>query len=616
MTEHSISNLRAIYITNMPYRYPLPWMCKESGGEGRAHNQSYMPAINTGWHILPNLLWGHLASPRQWWDMVFRFEAISVKSISTKLFNPIPIQTALSFQGTNTFPAFNNTVYAMGYTDDIYETPWFPWHTPFYPGPHDMYYEWNPAFKEGLIPVKRSDKYDPDIIGAKSREELEGKPHNFPVEFPSQITQNKPSCYLQDVYRRQQLPTYWYHMPYCQYPKKEVVTAGWKGILTYFEEAWLDTSGAFWDPLNRPSELKELRPGKNMIEYSWSAHPSDEGIWFNTDRIAFLPPYPRPRPLQPPSGSLNMKGMPQWINPIGPGRPLNRYEHLKQMGLLKPGEAQTVSEDIMAPESHIGLPNWRDFPVVPMRWFLKEIQQSNPWAYENMHQIYYQNPSVSNCPRPSTSASGTKKGDAEIVGPPENTKFPGTEYEMYKYPPTQWFIKGVPLYDDKEQHIPVEMQMFMHTTVTVLGKPRQSALYAPSWGPINNQDLYSVNMDTAFGENYIRGRSGGARRTWFNPEEPRAERNVPYASTVLYPNETMQSDPVAFPVHAQTQCTILPNTDAYNEPKYPRKAWLSTAAVRVNIKDGELGERVILNDRDGGEDDVCSDCDDFDVIDD
>lgn len=588
MVDHSITNLRAVYITNQAYQYPIPWLQKGTSSNV-AQPQSYGPAINTGWHILPNLLWGHLANPRQWWEMVIKFEAISVTGISTKLFNPVPIQTAMSFQGQSTFPAFNNTVYAMTYTDDIYETPWFPWHDTVYPDGQNMYYEWNPAFKEGLVPKKRSDKFEIETAAAKSRVDLENTPHNYPIHFPTQQTRELPTMVQKNSYRRQLLPIYWYHMPYPQYRKEENVNAGWRGILSYFEEAWLDTSGAFWDPLNRPEHLGELRPGKNMISFSWEVHPSDANIWFNTDRLAFLPPYPRPRPIQPPTGTLNVKGVPQPVNPTTPGRPVTRYEHLIQMGLLTPGIAETVSEEVMVPETHIGLPNWRDFPVVPMRWFLKEIQQSNPWAYKNMQQIYYVE-QTTGCPRPSQRHG--KKGDSEIVGPSENVQFVGTEYEMYKYPPTQWFIKGVPLYDDKENPIPVEMQMFMLTTVHMKGKPRKSALYAPSWGPIQPQDLYSVNMDTGFGESYMRGRSGGARRTWYNPEEPRAERNPKLDNIYVFKGET-DGTPTNFPQHPQTQCTIVPGNLGVPYPEWPRKGWLGeNTRIKIKVKpDGKLGPR-------------------------
>lgn len=588
MTSHSISNLRSIYITNEPYRYPLPYLKKHM--DEWSQTGDFLQPINTGWHILPNLLWGHLATPRQWWEMVQKFQAISVQSITTRLFNPIPIQTALSFQGTNTFPAFNNTVYAMTYTDDIYETPWFPWSFNIYPGPINMFYEWNPAFKEGLIYKQRTDKYDIANDCAKDRNQLETNTERYPKWYPTQITANMPASYPKDTYRRQQLPIYWYHIPFPQYGRFSKMT-NWNELLTYFEESFIDPSGTFWDPLNRPDHIGELRPGKNMVEYSWHVADTDQGIWFNTDRLAFPPPYSRPRPLQVPEGRLNRTASPRPVDPITPGKKIEHYKFLYNCGLLKQGDDRTVPEEEMAPEGMTGLPNWRQFPVVPMRWFQKEIQQSNPWAYEDIQKTYYRE-TVSGCPQVSpTPGTGVKKGDVNIQGPLEDIKFVGTEYEMYKYPPTQWFIKGVPLYDAQENHIKVEMQMFMMTTVTVLGKPRKSAIYGPTWGPINNQDLYSINMDTTFGENYIRGRSAGARRTWYDPENPRPTTMPNMYDIQLFPGDG--GDQQRFPYDAKFQCIHNPATGVAHTLAWPKLSKYANADGLYVRTDPATGKRDV-----------------------
>nr|QTE03852.1 MAG: VP1 [Luscinia cyane Chaphamaparvovirus] len=585
MSDYTIDTLRSIYFTNQPYRYPNPWYKKQRASEGNAPG-SFGPAINTGWHIIPNMLWGHMCSPRQWWEMMIKFEAITVTGITCRIFNPIPIQTALSFQGTNTFPAFNNTVYALGYTDDLYETPWFDWHGYPYNGTDQIYifYEYNPAYKEGLIPKRRTDKYTNPGDCAESQEQLFSQEHKFPSHYYTQLTPNNPGALqsADDKYRRIFLPIYWYHNPYCQYAKRSSVTQNWRQLMSQWEEAWLDPSGAFWDPLNRPKELKELRPGKNMIEYGWSVHPSDEGIWFNTDRVAFPTPYPRPRPLQIPSGAWNKTSIQRPVDPIGPNVTVIKHKDLVNRGLLNYGEQATTTGDMMCPEQHMGNPSWRDFPVVPTRWFLKEMQQSNQHTYMNIKKYYYRGP-VSGCPDPSPShASGLKMGDAQIIGPQEDIKFPGTEYEMYKYPPTQWFLKAIPLYDDKENHIPVEMQAFMHITVTVKGKERRSSIYAPTWGPIPPMDLYSVNMDTNFGENYMRGRSGGARRTWMDPKDTRPTRSVDPMDISLYPRDGKADAQIVYPYHAQTQCIIDPNADNVELEQVPSRA---KYAIKDNMRE-------------------------------
>lgn len=595
MADFSIDTLRSIYFTNQPYRYPNPWLkTKSSGGGSDKEAGNFGSAINTGWHIIPNFLWGHVCNPRQWWEMVIKYEAISVQAVTCRIFNPIPIQTALSFQGTNTFPAFNNTVYALTYTDDLYETPWFPWHDNVFAGNDQisMFYEFNPEFKEGLIPKKRSGVYPPANDTADSLDKLYDREDIYPVHYPTQITQNLPGSYQIDSYRRQFLPIYWYHFPYCQYKKPDAVGTAWRQQITLFEEMWLDMSGAFWDPLNRPDSLGELRPGKNMVEYSWNVHPSDEGIWFNTDRPAFPTPYPRPRPLQTRSNVSRMARY-QSVNPIGPGRRMTQQvKYMMNLGLINKDSAVVSPEDQMCPEGWTGLPNWRDFPLIPTRWFAKEIQESNPWVYQNMTKRYYKENTVQNCP--TMNSGGTKKGDVEITGPCEDMKYPGTEYEMHKYPMTQWFIKAIPLYDDKENHIPVEMQAFMHISVKIKGKPRRSAIYAPTWGPIAAQDLYSVNMDSAFGENYIRGRSGGARRTWYDPEDTRPVRNVPNYDILLYSDDA-GSTAISQPHEAGNQCIIEPATGAVMPPQWPRVNSYSTADRMAITIDQKTGKRSFSN---------------------
>nr|QTE03862.1 MAG: capsid protein [Fringilla montifringilla Chaphamaparvovirus] len=584
--EHSITNLRSIYWDNQIYRYPLPYLkAQTTGSRVQEWPGNFLPPINTGWHILPNMLWGHLASPRQWWEMVQKFEAISVTGVTMKIFNPIPIQTAISFQGTNTFPAFNNTVYSLTYTDDLYETPWFDWTADVYANnkPINMYYEFNPAFKEGLVPNSVNQKFPQANDIADSMKKLEQREDIYPKQYFSMITQNTPSSVQNLTYRRQFLPIYWYTYPFPQYERVPAMDA-WRHTLSWWESAWFDPSGTFWDPLNRPDNLGELRPGKNMISFSWNVHPSDQGIWFNTDRIALLTPYPRPRPLQIPRPTLNRVDNPQVCNPITPGPPTSAFDFLKRYGLVTDNEPLQIPSEVMAPETHTGLPDWRKFPIVPTRWFLKEIEESNPWINTTIEKIYYRD-SPSNCPQiqPQTG-TGIKKGDVQITAPMENARLPGTEYEMYKYPPTQWFIKGVPLYDDGDKQIPVQFQAFMLSTVHVLGKPRKSALYAPSWGPYIPQDLYSVNMDTPFGENYIRGRSGGARRTWLNPDEPRPVRNVPLKDIYIWKDYGGGDEvPTNIPVNPESQCIVEPANESYARTEWPRRSVVANSDRGITV---------------------------------
>lgn len=594
MGDFTISTLRSVYITNEPYQYPIPFLQRGSTSKGDSPG-SFGTAISTGWHIVPNLLWGHVCSPKQWWEMVLKFEAIKVNSIKCRFFNPIPIQTAVSFQGTSTFPAFNNTVYALGYNDDLYETPWFNWWSkPFVASNKkvDMFYEYNPAYKEGTIPqpVDKPFEYCNEALDTRKQYDTPSTGvFQHPEQWTTKTYQASTNNMVQSLkYRRVFLPIYWYHFPFKQFHNSGNATLNWLQLNTDFEYAYNDISGAFWDPLNRPDDLMELRPGKNMIEFSWSTHEVDSNIWFNTDRIASLTPYGRPRPTDVDPGVWNMPLRVRMIDPRGPGNSVHRWGHLKQFGLVKNGEALTVPMVQMAPEGQMTIPSWRRWPVVPSRWFYKELQQQNPYVYQNMvTRIYAKD--VSGCPDPTAgTGAGTTAGDAQITGPYQDIKFPGTEYEQHKYPPTQWFLKTVPLFDNAENRISVEMQMWMHITVNITGKSRRSALYAPSWGPVLPMDLYSVNMDTNFGENYMRVRSGGARRTWYDPSEgpPEMLYNPRHPPGQINPGDSKDGSSTVVPWDISDECTVFSNAVQPEENPiaavYSKNQTPPSLVVRIN----------------------------------
>nr|QTE03854.1 MAG: VP1 [Grus japonensis Chaphamaparvovirus] len=507
MTDFTIDTLRSIYITNQPYRYPLPWLKKQTSGT-QDYAGDFNVTINTGWHIIPNLLWGHVCNPRQWNEMMIKYEAIKVNSIHCRIFNPIPIQTALSFQGNATFPAFNNTVYALGYTDEFYETPWFNWRAKLFSKDQetDIFYQFNPAYKEGIIPKPRTDKFTQPSV-PQTPDNYHASYRQYPKQFTSQTTKEVPLFLQDNQYKRQFLPIYWYSLGYGQYVKT-VAAGSYISNSGDFELAYTDTSGMFWDPLNQPTLLKELRPGKNMIEFSWNAHPVDSNIWFNTDRIALLQPYKRPGQQNQSLWGSQSSWKPQTIDPRGPGNFARDFQYLKTVGLVKEKDPITVAMDRMAPEKYDSVADWRKWPIVPMRWFFQEVKNQNPWVFENFRNIW--------STTDQACSAGMQLNDVQLTTPLEDFRTPGTEYEMYKYPPSQWFLKAVPLFDDNETLIKVEMQAFMMITLNLTGKKRRSAIYGPTWGPITPMNLYSINMDSGFQENYMRGRSGGARRTYYN----------------------------------------------------------------------------------------------------
>lgn len=129
MAEHSVTNLRYAYITNAEYRYPPSNQTQGSD------------VINTGWQVIPNQLWTHLLSPKQWLEFKTNYEAFHLKSMKAVVFNMIPLTETLAIQQNVTFAAFNNTIYAMAYTDDLYETNPYDW--------DGSIYNYNLVYKEG-----------------------------------------------------------------------------------------------------------------------------------------------------------------------------------------------------------------------------------------------------------------------------------------------------------------------------------------------------------------------------------------------------------------------------------------------------------------------------------
>lgn len=403
----SFTNCYMAYISNNPYNYP-------TDSKDTIETNS---SLNTGYHIIPNFLWQHYVTPKQFAEFQMKYEAYHVTGATCTIFNMIPMTTQLAIQGTNVFTAFNNTIYAIAYKDELYETAWENWlsqqiHTS---------YNHNLAWKEGLI-----------------------------------------FQYGSDTRKRYELPIYRWKVPHFRTATDS--TWGFRpqkgsGIGVYPNEN--TPSGIFWDPLNKPDSIMELRPGKNSVSFSWECHACDSGKWFNLDSLASWWPWTATGPY---AGKARA-GTRQYTSEEDPDALSTQYQ----------------SEP---PTNDYTLMNLALQPIVPTGWWWKEMQQSIVQEFNPLKPDLF---------------------------------FPGTEYELYKYPITQWFIKMIPLFDDNGTNIQCSANVSIKMSLHLKAKPRRSAIYAPSWGPFAWKPLYTAQTQNLnFYPANIRYRTGGARRTWQN----------------------------------------------------------------------------------------------------
>lgn len=435
--KYVFANSYMAYIDNNPYIYP-----------NDNDDEQTTQQINTGWHIIPNILWRHFATPRQWAEFLIRYEAYHVDSIKIQIFNMIPMTTQLAIQGTNIFTAFNNTIYGMGYTDHLYETSWHNWFS--YDDKTDSL---NLLYKEGLM----------CNYGAATKRRF-----RFPI-----YQWHLPNSRLTTVNtydRWDDIPDYTDFVEGKRGGQSGVYPSGIadKNLLRNHVAR---PTGVIWDPLNRPNDIMELRPGKNTIAFTWSSHPSDAQCWFNLDQMCWWYPY---TPEGPYHAERLRPGAAKLAPYTDPDRLATRFE-----------QAPVIND--------YTVPNWANLPVCPMMWWWQEMRSSI-------------------LPRPEPNHNGAVDLWRYI-----DLFFTGTERECYKYGPTQMFLKVIPLFDAQNTHISVSAQVSVRTELTVSAKPRKTAMYAPTWGPFDWRTLYSAKSSSRYyGPNLVRYRTGGMRRTWQN----------------------------------------------------------------------------------------------------
>lgn len=302
--KETFTNCFMCYIKNTPYSYPAD---NVDGTEATGTD------ILTGWHIIPNALWRHYVTPRQWAELVIKYEAYRVEGYKITVYNPVPMTTQLSFSGTSAFTAFNNTMYILGYQDTLYETNWENW----FHSDNDNFQQ-NLAWKEGQIYQIRT--------STKKRFDLP----IYKFKMPNWRTSDDDTWAMQ--------------------AKTAQNNKSGEGVFPKDHKP----DGLFWDPFNRPNHIMELRPGKNAMQYTWEPHPCDNDMWFNLDRLIAWTPYTVDGP---------------WI---GGGRPDTR----KLTGEMDIDQAACEYQSGIYKYGDFTIPNYANLPIVPMHWWWKEIENS------------------------------------------------------------------------------------------------------------------------------------------------------------------------------------------------------------------------------------------------
>lgn len=427
----TISNSYICYITNQPYVYP-----SDNAAEVRVSDRvdGIWHRLNTGWHIVPTMLWKHFVSPKAWYELTINYEAYRVDGYHVTMFNMIPMTTQLAIGGDSIFTAFNNCVYALAYQDKLYETGWHNWYD------NETINDFNLLYKEGLMMN----------ANANSSRRFVLPRYLWPMTNPAGT--ERWTWNLAPLYTRDQESTNVLLSPDGAFPS-----------LGYYP------GGLVWDPFNRPDELKELRPGKNSVGFSWERHECDSERWFNVDQIAAWCPYMASGPYnyshQRP-GTLETN---QWMDPTLLS---SQYQY-------------------NAPCNDYTIPNWSDMPIVPMQWWWKEMQQS------------------------INIIGGRIEDDLRLKY--MDLWFNGTESECYKYGPTQTFIKMIPMINDQNVNIECSAQIAVKTQLKLSVKKRRSAIFCPTWGPLPWRAVYAANSKNRnFMNTMVRYRTGGQRRSWQN----------------------------------------------------------------------------------------------------
>lgn len=454
MTEsHTFRNVYMGYLENNPYHYPS--IDVQHVDASKALHEY----IWTGWQIFPNFLWRHVCTPAQWCWLQTSAEEICLKGVSLTLYNPIPITSNLSINRTSTFAAFNNCVYGMFYEDNLYETDWFLWQQ--LPEEQELCL----AHREGLI--------------------WTGDDTNTGVNTPG------PPAYTQKKYI---WPQYRWRRPLTRTDFDAVWSQGLTGQAGVYnvysgDDQIIVPSGLFWDPLNRPEEIRELRAGKNSIKMTWNVQSIDEGKWQNLDFLAAYSAWTVPGPY------------------CGVGRPLQYKrsvmhdpERACTYGLAQKNKSGSLGTDNDQEKFYqdYTVPNYAYLPLFPPTWFWQEIKSTVidiiPEQFLNNTANYRTDP--------------WKKADKY---------WPGPEATSYTHSIPQWFGKGIPIFDENDARIKTLTHLSACIELHFEYKKRRTAYYGCTWGPISGEQMYYISPERLiYQPNMIKYKTAGRRLPWQN----------------------------------------------------------------------------------------------------
>ncbi|QGW62417.1 putative structural protein VP [Syngnathus scovelli chapparvovirus] len=125
------SNSYYAYIENQKNDYP---------DIGLERNPS---EYQTGYHRIPNQYWASFLTPKDWFNLIYNNKAFRVVGARCTVSNMIPLTEQAAIQGNTTITTFNNTIYALCYTDNNYETEWEE------PAARDLSFMWREGLTNG-----------------------------------------------------------------------------------------------------------------------------------------------------------------------------------------------------------------------------------------------------------------------------------------------------------------------------------------------------------------------------------------------------------------------------------------------------------------------------------